>query len=790
MASNYLPIFKNKLPFILFIIGSKKCQISKMISERNKKIRKWVLRILGALFLLPIMLFLLVYFGAFGKLHTKEELKNIQNYLATEVYAEGGEVLGKYYWENRSITDYKHIPHFLIEALIATEDARFYEHNGVDTKGLLRVFFKTLLMREKKSGGGSTIGQQLAKNLFKRQRYGILTMPVNKIKEAIHAVRFNSVYTQDEILVLYLNTVSVGEDTYGIRNASIRFFSKPPDSLTIEEGAVLIGMLKSPTFYNPRLHPATALVRRNVVINNLAEHGYIKKEAADSIKKIPLTLQYKNAGMYGDVAPYFLINTEQLATSILDTVKKSNGEKYNLYADGLKIYTTLDYQMQEHAVAAMQKHMKYLQNLFNNYWKNSSPWERKKSVISNAVKNSKRYKALVEAGVKDDEIAKIFKDSLEMEIFDWNGGHKATLSPLDSIKYYLKILHTGFLAMDPFTGKIKVWVGGNDYSFFQYDHVTSTRQVGSTFKPIVYATAIEQGMNPCEYIKNEQRVYDQFGGWSPGNADGKYGGKYSMKGALENSVNVVSVEVLLRAGIGNVIHTARNMGIESEIPAVPSIALGVADISLLEMVKAYCAFPNGGKSVESVYITRIENAQGEILYKAKNTYKSKRVISKQTAYYMTEMLKGVINEGTASRIRSTYALSGEMAGKTGTTQSQADGWFIGYTSGLVAGVWVGAENPAVHFNSTLYGQGASMALPIWAYFMQKCKSDVNCKKWVTGKFNFGDELIPIPECVSFKEDNIFNKIANWFSNNKKDKPAEEEKTEKEKTKKRFRLFGK
>jgi penicillin-binding protein 1A len=759
--------------------------------KHYKSIKKWSLRSLAVLILLPFIFFLLVYFGAFGKLHSKEELKNIQNYLATDVYSEDGKVLGKYYWENRSITDYKHIPHFLVETLIATEDARFYEHNGVDTKGLLRVFFKSLLMGNKNSGGGSTIGQQLAKNLFKRQSYGILTMPVNKIKEAIYAVRFNSVYTQDEILALYLNTVAIGEDTYGVKNAALRFFSKAPDSLTIEEGAVLIGMLKSPTLFNPRLHPDKSLVRRNVVINNLAERGYIQQEIADSLKQIPLNLHYKNTGMYGDVAPYFLIHTEQLATTILDTVRKENGEKYNIYTDGLKIYTTIDYQLQQHAVEAMQKHMKDLQKLFDNYYKNSNPWGRKSSVISNAVKSSKRYKALVEAGVKEEEIAKIFKQKNELEIFDWDGGHKTSLSPLDSIKYYMKVLHTGFLAMDPFNGNIKVWVGGNDYNFFQYDHVTSTRQVGSTFKPIVYATAIEQGMSPCEYVKNEQHVYEQFENWSPGNADGKYGGKYSMKGALENSVNVVSVEVLLRAGIDNVIRTAKNMGIKSNIPAVPSIALGVADISLLEMVKAYCAFPNGGKSVEPVYITRIENAEGKVLYKAPKANKSKTVFSKQTAYYITEMMKGVVNEGTASRLRGTYHLQGEMAGKTGTTQSQADGWFIGYTPGLVAGAWVGADNPAVHFNSTFYGQGASMALPIWAYFMQKCKADPETKKIVNGNFNFGADLISMPECPSYKEDNVFDKIGNWFSKSKKEEiPGKQKVEEKDKKKKKRRLFGK
>lgn len=774
------------------------------MKERYKKIGKWCLLGFGIMCLLPVVLFLFVYFGAFGKIYSEDELKNIQNYLASEVYAEDKKILGKFYWENRSTTDYKQIPPFMIQALIATEDARFYEHNGVDTKGLLRVFFKTLLLQDKKSGGGSTIGQQLSKNLFKRKNYGLLTMPVNKMKEAIHAVRFNSVYSQNEILALYLNTVSVGEDTYGIKNAAMRFFSKPIDSLKIEEGAVLIGMLKSPTGYNPRLHPVNALTRRNIVLRNMADQKYLTARAADSLKKIPLVLHYKNAGMYGDVAPYFLVQIEELANKILDKIKKPDGEKYNLYTDGLKIYTPLNYQLQIHAVDAMKKNMENLQDIFNRYWKRSNPWGRNSNVISTAVKNSKRYKALVDAHAKDEQIKKIFATPVDMEVFDWKGERKVKLSPLDSIKYYMRFLHTGFLAMDPVSGEIKTWVGGTDYSYFQYDHVTSKRQVGSTFKPIVYATAVEQGLSPCEYIENEQHVYEQFGGWSPKNSNGTYGGKYSVKGALANSVNVVSVEVLIRAGIDNIIRNARKMGIHSNIPRVPSIALGVADISLLEMVNAYCCFANGGKSVTPVFITKIVDSKGKVLYRAKAN-PAKRVFSNQTAYYMTEMLKAVINEGTASRMRGTYGVGGEIAGKTGTTQSQADGWFIGYTPHLVAGSWVGAESPSIHFNSTLLGQGAAVALPAWAYFMKQARTDKTCNKYTGGRFYFGDNLIGMPACEAFIEDTVFDKIKDWFGNltadKSNDEKLKEEKEEKKKDvksrkeerkqkKRRFRLFGK
>ena len=757
---------------------------------KHRKIKIGALIVLGMLCLLPILLFIMVYFGAYGKVYSKKELKNIQNYQATEVYSEDAKVLGKYYWENRSNVNLKNVPHFLIEELIATEDARFYEHNGVDFQGLLRVFFKTLLMGDKKSGGGSTISQQLSKNLFKRTRHGILTMPVNKIKEAIHALRIHQVYNQEEILVLYLNTVSMGEDTYGIKNSALRFFSKPPDSLSIEEGAVLIGMLKSPTIYNPRLHPKIALKRRNTVLNNMADRGYITEEKAESLKALPLKINYKNTGIYGEVAPYFLRHIEEMALAIVDSLKTPEGKEYNFYTDGLKITTTLNYQMQEYAMAAVKEHMKYLQGLFDKETKGRNPWKKNNKLISTTIKNSDRYKALVKAGAKDDKIKKVFKTPVEMEFFDWDGGHKTTLSPLDSVIQSMTILQTGFLAMEPNTGDVKVWIGGNNYSYFQYDHIKSKRQIGSTFKPIVYATAIDQGVSPCKFYDNEQKVYDQYGGWSPGNSNANYGGKYSMKGALINSINVVSVEVLMGAGIGNVIQKAHQLGIKSDIPYVPAIALGVADISLMEMVKAYCAFPNGGKVVKNMPITKIQDRNGRVIWSSGRHKAGRQVFKKQTAFYITEMLKGVINEGTASRLRSKYGLRGEMAGKTGTTQSQADGWFIGYTPGLVAGAWVGAESHQVHFRSTTYGQGAAVALPIWGLFIKKCKADKTLSSYVTGHFNLGYGSNSMPDCENFKEDNVFGKIRKWFTRKNDKSPKEEEPKPKEKKKKKFKLFGK
>jgi penicillin-binding protein 1A len=727
------------------------------VSPRWKKILKWSGIVLLVLLLIPVTFFLLVYNGAFGKVYTGEELRKIQNYVASEVYSADNRLLGSYFIENRSDLTSKHLPPFILGALIATEDARFYEHNGVDTRGLLRVFFKTLLLREKNAGGGSTIAQQLAKNLLKRQDHGMFTMPVNKIKEAIHAVRFHKVYSQQEILALYLNTVSVGEDTYGFQSASRRFFSTTCDSLKIEEAAMLVGMLKSPTRFNPRTHPDLAFGRRNVVIDNMALRKYLTPEVADSLKKLPLTLKYNRAGSAGTLAPHFVAQLESTINKLLDGIKDKDGNKYNLYTDGLKIYTTLDAEMQTCALKAVHKHMKQLQTELDKLQGKTDPWGARSTLISGLTRNSSRYKSLQAEGMKESDIEQAMQVRHETELFDWEGGHTTYCSPVDSIRYCQRLLQTGFLAMDPWSGEVKVWIGGDDFAYFEYDHIRSKRQVGSTFKPIVYAAALEQGVSPCDYVKNEQKIYDQFSNWSPANADGKYGGKYSLKGALAQSVNVVSVEVLLKAGLDNVLQTAKHLGIESEIPHVPAIALGVADISLYEMVRAYCAFANGGIIKDAVFITRIEDRNGKQIYLHPAAGKGKTALSPQTAYYMSQMLCGVVNEGTASSLRSKYHFKDVMAGKTGTTQNQADGWFIGFTPGLVAGAWVGAESPSVHFNSILYGQGAHMALPEWALFMQGCKSNKRLKKYLKGSFPKGPELEAMPACESYIPDNALKK---------------------------------
>jgi penicillin-binding protein 1A len=422
------------------------------VGPKLKKSLKWTAIVIFCLLLIPVTFFLLVYNGAFGKIYTGEELKNIRNHVSSEVFSSDEKLLGSYYLENRSNISTTNLPPFILSALIATEDARFYEHNGVDTRGLLRVFFKTLLLHEKNAGGGSTIAQQLVKNMLKRQDHGIFTMPVNKIKEAIHAVRFSKVYTQQEILALYLNTVSVGEDTYGFQNASRRFFNMPIDSLKIEEAAVLVGMLKSPTRFNPRMHPDYALGRRNVVLDNMAFRHYLSASKADSLKRRPLTLHYNRQGPAGTVAPYFVAQLEPMVNKILDSLRDPEGNKYNLYTDGLKIYSTLDCEMQKAALAGIKKHMEQLQVEFDKYCRLSDPIGPKSPLITAIIHNTPRFKDAIASGQKEAEIEKDFKVPQQTELFDWKGGHTALCSAIDSIRYCQKLLQTGFLAMDPFNG--------------------------------------------------------------------------------------------------------------------------------------------------------------------------------------------------------------------------------------------------------------------------------------------------------------------------------------------------
>ncbi|MCB9294625.1 MAG: transglycosylase domain-containing protein [Lewinellaceae bacterium] len=684
--------------------------------------------VLGMLTLLITTI--LVYTGALGPLPGYPELRDIQNYNASEAYSEDGVLLGKYYIENRINADLEEISPNIINALVATEDARFFEHSGIDLRAGLRVLFKSILLSDESSGGGSTLSQQLAKNLYPRRDYFMLGMLVNKIREMFIARRLEKVYTKEELLRLYLNTVSFSENIYGIKVASQRFFDKAPGGLAVEEAAVLVGMLKATTYYSPVRHPERATQRRNVVLKQMERYGHLTEAEYDSLKALPLDVKYYKEGNNQGLATYFREHLRQEVEEILEDYTKPDGTPYNLYTDGLRIYTTIDARLQRYAEEAVQEHMAWLQEAFDKEWKKGRPWGGS-SVLERAVEQSERYQWLKAKGLPQEEIEKIFATPVPMAVFSWNGGEEEReMSPLDSIKYYLAILNTGFLAMDPATGLVKAWVGGINHQYFKYDHVIQARrQVGSTFKPIVYATALQSGMLPCEYTYNRQVTYARYDNWSPRNSDGEYGGVYSMEGALAKSINSVTVEILMRTGIDSVRQLAEAMGVNGYVPKTPSIALGTAEASLADMVRVYGTFANRGVRPEMHYLDRIETADGDTLvrFERPDPRRFPAVLTEAHADMMIRMLESVVDSGTARALRYQFGLYNDLAGKTGTTQNQSDGWFIGFNPRLVAGVWVGAEMPQVHFRSLRLGQGSTSAMPIFGKFMRRVYRDPDFK---------------------------------------------------------------
>ncbi len=729
-------------------------------SRRKKKQnisvkRKWFKWGIDAVALFTVFfffLFLAVLLGIFGKIPSVNELKNVQNYLASEIYSADDQLLGRYYIQNRTNVAYEQIPSHFIHALIATEDARFYEHKGIDKRSIFRVIFKSILLQKESSGGGSTISQQLAKNLYPRKHVWILSMPVNKFREMIIATRLEKALTKKDILELYVNTVSFGENTYGIETAARRFFNKNPGQLKTEESAVLVGMLKGTNIYNPKKDYDRALQRRNVVLGQMVKYNYLKAAAADSLKKLPIKLNYVKFTHNEGPAPYF---REYLRLELLKWMKNynsQNGTDYNIYTDGLKIYTTINSDLQKYAEQAVKERLSKLQDLLEQHWKNREPWKRNASLIRTSMQNSERYRQLKQSGADDDSIDKVFNTPVPMEVFSWNGTKEEKMTPLDSIRYYLKFLQAGFLAMEAKTGYIRAWVGGIDFKYFQYDHVTAHRQTGSVFKPVVYATALENGRDPCEYIPNDSVTYTDYDDWTPQNADLSYGGYYSMKGGLTHSVNTVSVHLLMETGIDKVIELARNMGINGDLPDVPSLALGTGECSLMDMIRAYSVFVNKGKLMMPIYLKRIEDKNGKILYQASPRVEREGIISEETAETMINMMENVVDNGTASSLRSVYGFTNEIAGKTGTTQSHTDGWFIGFTPDLIAGVWVGGDNPIIRFRSLTYGQGAFTALPVWARFMQKVYRDPLYANSKNAVFNIPENIIARTDCPDFSEE--------------------------------------
>ncbi|MFM7078442.1 MAG: penicillin-binding protein 1A [Bacteroidota bacterium] len=684
--------------------------------------------IFWALIALPIVASSLMVIGAatglFGELPTFEELENPSNALASEVYSSDGVLLGKYYIQNRTNIKYKDLNQGTIDALKATEDIRYDNHSGIDLRGLMRVFFKTVILRQSGSGGGSTITQQLAKNLFPREKISGLQIVVRKVQEWVIAARLERSYTKEEILAMYLNTVDFGSNSFGIKAASKTFFNKSPKNLKLEESAMLIGLLKAPTYYSPVRNPDNALVRRNTVLAQMHKYDFLDEAAYRSLCAKPISLNFTLEDHSEGMAPYFREYMRTYLVNWCKENKKPDGTNYNIYKDGLKIYTTIDSRMQRYAEEAMVEHMSELQNTFFSHWKNASPYTKYPDVVTRGIKRSERYASLKEKGLSEEEIMEDFNKKIPMTVFSWSGDKDTLMSPLDSLRYYKMFLRTGFMSMDPHTGHIKAWVGGINHKHFKYDMVRGgRRQVGSTFKPFVYALAMQEGYSPCYKIPNIRVVFKikEGGQWSPSNADKSTGGMLSLKQALAASVNNVTAYLMKQFGVDATIALARKLGITSPIQNSPTICLGTPDISVYEMVGAYSAFANKGVWTEPIFVSRIEDPSGTVLHE----FIPKRVeaLDEATAYITLNLMKGVVESGTGTRLRWRYGLKNDIAGKTGTTQNQSDGWFMGITPDLVSGAWVGCEDRAVRFRSTYLGQGANTALPIWGLYMKKVYAD-------------------------------------------------------------------
>ena len=671
-----------------------------------------------------VLLISSVGFGLFGELPSFRDLENPKSNLATEVISSDGNILGTYFIQNRSNAKYKDLSPNLVNALIATEDVRFYKHSGVDLKGTFAIIFYSAIGKKR---GSSTITQQLAKNLFPRKKQNIFNIGIIKLKEWLTAVKIERNYTKEEIITMYFNTVDFGSNSYGIKAAAKTYFSKTPIKLSIDESALLVGILKGTTVFSPIKNPERAIKRRNVVLEQMEKYGFISEAQLTENTSKELNLQFQSPDHNQGSATYFREYVRQEVTAWCKEYKKADGETYDIYRDGLKIYTTIDSRMQAYAEAAVKEHLTYLQAEFYKHWKGKTPWGENTDIISTSMRRSDRYQQLKDDGIAESEIKKIFDTPIKMTLFSWAGDIDTTLSPIDSIKYYKWYLRSSFMSMDPHNGAIKAWVGGPNYEYFKYDQVKmGKRQVGSTFKPFVYTVAMDNGWSPCYEAPNLPIVFEDFDNWSPKNSDGKQGGMMTLRNGLANSVNLITAFMMKQVGPQAVVNVAKKMGITSDIPAYPSICLGTADVSLYEMVGAYSTYANKGVWTEPVYISRIEDKNGNVLYE--KIPRKVDALSEQTAYLMLYMLRGVVDKGTGLRLRGPrYRFTNPIAGKTGTTQENSDGWFIGITPDLVSGVWTGAEDRSVHFRSTNLGEGANTALPIWALYMKKVYADATLK---------------------------------------------------------------
>jgi penicillin-binding protein 1A len=711
-----------------------------MAANKLSKYIRFTWLVIWAPFLIIFLLISFISLEVFVDLPSVEELQNPKSNLATVIYSSDMKTLGKYYAENRVSVKYYELDKDLVNALIATEDARFTEHSGVDARAIGRAVVGALTGRSS-SGGGSTLSQQLAKMMFPRRKLSKPEMIIQKLKEWVIGARLEKNYTKDEILALYLNKFDFLNQAVGVKSAAQIYFNRNQDSLEIQQAAMLVGMAKNPSLFNPIKKADTTLHRRNVVMMQMVVNGYLTKEKYDSLKKLPLGIVYHPEDHNDGLAPYFreYLRTEFLKNWCEKHINPETNKPYNIYKDGLRIFTTIDSRMQTYAEEAVTEHMTDLQKQFTKECKTKKnapfAWnvnqKQIESIMIHAVKGSDRYRSLKNSGLSHEQILAEFKKPVSMSVYSLRGDIDTIMSPWDSIRYYKSFLHTGFISIEPSTGYVKAWVGGVNHRHFKYDHVKvgHGRQVGSTFKPFVYALAIQEGFSPCYQVPNVRTCIETPGQapWCPDNSDGNKGtGKMvTLRYALAGSINYVTAWVMKQFGPEAVITLVRRLGVTAPIDAVPSIALGTPDISVFEMVAANATFANKGTYIQPTFITRIEDKNGKVLEEFFPT--TDEVFSEEKAYAMIQLMRGVVDYGTGARLRSRYNLRNEIAGKTGTTQYNADGWFIGLTPDLVAGCWTGGEDRSIHFNSTNEGQGASMALPIWGKFFQKVYADPSLK---------------------------------------------------------------
>ncbi|MCC5913522.1 MAG: transglycosylase domain-containing protein [Balneolaceae bacterium] len=739
----------------------------------------------------------LTWYGFFGPVPDSDTLSGLGRESVTKIYTADGIEMGSFAGNSQTWVTLDEIAPELPDALLAIEDIRFYDHNGIDRRALARVAVRTILLRQN-AGGGSTITQQLAKNLYPRGQTGSkFHLVTDKIREMIIAHRIESIFSKKEVLELYLNTVSFGEDTFGIDMASRRFFSKPPSELTVTEAATLSGLLQATTFYNPRRNPERAEVRRNVVLRQMERYGMITTDEAETAISQPLAISYSRDSRLSGLAPYFRDQVRRELARTLETTPALDGKTYSLQSDALVIHTTLDSELQHAAERAVARQMKELQAILDRETNSRPLFGEEDPDVLDAWTRTGHYRELKAAGATEREIDEILHEPVSSQIFTWDGYRTKTISPYDEIRYYLSFLNAGFVAMDPLSGDVKAWVGGIDHRHFPFDQVRARRQPGSAFKPVLYAAALESGRSPCDYQRNMLTTYAAYDDWTPRNTGNEYGGRYSLKGAMAKSVNTVAVNLATETGMPAIRNTARNLGISSSLPDGPSVALGTGNLSLLELTASYTAFLNGGVPVQPRFITKIYNQDGELIYDFSSegslqnsstnlfsslTTETPKGISPETAGAMVDMLRHGVETGTGRPLKDRFGINGAVAGKTGTTQNFTDGWFVGFTPNLVFGTRVGGANNRVRFHN--YPAYASQtALPVAGHFLKSIEDRSGT--------SFSDHQLATTHnmtCEDQLDDRFRDRVRDFFSGQSSDEPRVVDE-EKEESRNVFRRLG-